>query len=124
MDRWADYFSAPQFAQKPLLVSESGACGIYGIRSRERAQWSEEYQSDYFATAIEAILGNPRYSGITLWQMFDCKSYTLCGQIRTKPRGFNCAGLLDEYRRPKLAFDTVKALFRRYRPDSAGLPLR
>ncbi len=124
MDRWADYFSAPQFAQKPLLVSESGACGIYGIRSRERAQWSEEYQSDYFATAIDAILGNPRYCGITLWQMFDCKSYTLCGQIRTKPRGFNCAGLLDEYRRPKLAFDTVKALFRRHRPDSAGLPLR
>lgn len=117
MNRWADYFSAPQFADKPLLISESGACAIYGIRSRERAQWSEEYQSDYFEAAIDAVLGNPRYCGITLWQMIDCKSFVLGGQIRTKPRGFNCAGLLDEYRRPKLAFDTVKALYRRYRSE-------
>ena len=51
--------------------------------------------------------------------MIDCKSFVNSGQIRCKPRGFNCAGLLDEYRRPKLAFDTVKRLFRYYsEPDN------
>lgn len=117
--RWAEHFSAGPAADKPLLISEIGACGIYGIRSRERAQWSEEYQSDYFEAAVDAVLANPRYCGVTLWQMIDCKSFVNSGQIRCKPRGFNCAGLLDEYRRPKLAFDTVKRLFRYYsEPDT------
>jgi len=112
--RYAEYFSKAQYSGKPLLVSEIGACGIYGIRSRDHAQWSEEFQADYFEEAIDAVLGNPRYCGITLWQMTDCKSYVNSGQIRCKPRGFNSAGLLDEYRRPKLAFDTVKRLFRHH----------
>lgn len=112
--RYAEYFSKAQYSGKPLLVSEIGACGIYGIRSRDRAQWSEEFQADYFEEAIDAVLGNPRYCGITLWQMADCKSYVGSGQIRCKPRGFNSAGLLDEYRRPKLAFDAVKRLFRHH----------
>ena len=69
--------------------------------------------------AVDAVLANPRYCGVTLWQMIDCKSFVNSGQIRCKPRGFNCAGLLDEYRRPKLAFDTVKRLFRYYsEPDT------
>lgn len=116
-DRLAEYFSShPEHAQKPLLVSESGAAGIYGIRDRARAQWSEEFQQDYFDEAIRAVLDNPRYIGITLWQMFDCRSFVNAGpSLRTKPRGYNSAGLLDEYRRPKLVFDTVKSLFARYR---------
>lgn len=118
--RYAEYFSKAQYSGKPLLVSEIGACGIYGIRSRDRAQWSEEFQADYFEEAIDAVLGNPRYCGITLWQMADCKSYVGSGQVRCKPRGFNSAGLLDEYRRPKLAFDAVKRLFRHHAMPDRG----
>ncbi len=115
-DRHAAYFSSkPEYAGKPLLISESGACGIFGIRDRMRAQWSEEFQSDYFDEAVRAVLDNPRYCGTTLWQMIDCRSYVNVGAIRCKPRGYNSAGLLDEYRRPKLAFDTVRELFARYR---------
>lgn len=109
----AAYFSRPEFADKPLLVSEAGACGIYGIRDRAQAQWSEEFQADYFAAAIDAVRDNPRYCGITLWQMFDCRSYHLPGRSAASPGGYNCAGLLDEYRRPKLAFDEVKQRFRK-----------
>ncbi len=114
-DDIAQQFSAAASCGKPLLVSESGACGIYGIRDRARAQWSEEFQSDYFAAAIGAVFANPRYCGVTLWQMFDCRSFVNTGQVRCKPRGYNCAGLLDEYRRPKLVFDTVKQLFHQRR---------
>ncbi len=112
--RLTEYFNKAQYVDKPLFISEIGACGIYGVHSRERAQWSEEFQADYFEAAVDAVLSNPRYCGIALWQMIDCKSYINSGQIRSKPRGFNCAGLLDEYRRPKLAFDVVKRLFRHY----------
>ena len=37
------------------------------------------------------------------------RCYVGSGQIRGKPRGYNGAGLVDEFRRPKLAFDAVKA---------------
>ena len=120
--RYADFFSKAQYADKPLLVSEIGACGLYGVRSRERAQWSEEFQSDYCEEAIDAVLGNPRYCGVTLWQLTDNKSFVHAGQIRIKPRGFNCAGLMDEYRRPKLAFDMVKRLFHHYGGHSEPEP--
>ena len=113
-DYWAEFFSQPQYNGKPLLISESGACGLFGVRDRMRAQWSEEFQADYFHDAVIAVLENPRYCGTVLWQMFDCRSYVNVGVVRTKTRGYNCAGLLDEYRRPKLAFDTVKQLFEHY----------
>lgn len=126
-DKIARYFGeTPRYAAKPLLVSESGACGIYGMRDRMRAQWSEEFQQDYFAEAIASVLENPLYAGIALWQMYDTRSYVNVGpQIRVKPRGFNNAGVLDEYRRPKLVFDTVQTLFEHYgkaEPAAAALP--
>ena len=116
IDRMARFFTDnPEHAQKPLLMSEIGTCSLYGIRDRARAQWSEEFQSDYVHEATDGTLSNPRYAGIALWQMFDTQSYSKDGpSLRNKPGGFNLAGLLDEYRRPKLAFDTVKALFKKF----------
>ena len=96
---------------KPLILTEIGACGLYGCHDQALAQWSEEAQSAYFAEACRCVMANSRYTGITLWQMFDTRSYVNSGSVRTKPRGFNCAGLLDEYRRPKLAYRTVKDIF-------------
>ena len=50
---------------------------------------------------------------MTLWQLFDTRTYVNVGGVRTKPLGFNFAGLLDAYRRPKLAFETVRNCFKR-----------
>jgi beta-glucuronidase len=69
-----------------------------------------------------AVLGNPRYAGIALWQLFDTRSYVNTGAVRGKPRGMNCAGLLDEYRRPKLAFHAVRDLFAKAWPGSPPEP--
>lgn len=49
-----------------------------------------------------------------LWQMFDTRSYVHVGSVRTKPFGLNLAGLLDPYRRPKLAYATVRDIFRKH----------
>lgn len=103
----------PDLADKPLIISEIGVGALYGCHDRASAQWSEEYQADYMAEACRRILGNPRYAGLALWQFFDTRSFVNAGSdVRGKPRGFNCAGLLDEYRRPKLAYAAVKAVYR------------
>ncbi len=111
VEHYAAWASEGPLADKPLLVTEIGACALPGCHDYGRAQWSEEFQADYFREACEAILGNPRYSGVTLWQLFDTRSYVNVGGVRTKPLGFNFAGLLDAYRRPKLAFETVRECF-------------
>lgn len=111
--RVADALAAhPDARGKPLLVSEIGVGALHGFRDRFRAQWSEEFQADYLAEACQAILGDPRWAGMAVWQLFDTRSFTAVGHVRGKPRGFNGAGLLDEYRRPKLAYGTVRDAFR------------
>lgn len=109
--RHVEYFSKPEFADKPLLMSEIGACGMYGVHDRNFAQWTEEFQAEFMVHAAKNIFAQKRFCGFTLWQFTDSRSYGL-GQIRGKPRGFNLAGLLDEYRRPKMAYDAIKKLFR------------
>ncbi len=105
----------PALNGKPFLITEIGACGIYGSHGLARAQWTEEFQADFMAEACRAILGNPRFCGITLWQMIDSRSHGPFGQVRGKPNGVNLAGLVDEYRRRKLSFDAVKAVFQAFR---------
>ncbi len=104
-----EFYSRPEFSGKPLLVSEIGACGMYGVHDRNLAQWSEEFQADFMRESVRAILDNKNWCGFALWQFCDSRSYQR-GQVRGKPRGFNLAGLVDEYRRPKMAYDAVKEL--------------
>jgi len=114
IDDLATWFSDPAnvaVCNKPLLTSETGASGVYGVRDRAMAQWSEEFQANYFVTSIRASMTNPRFCGVTLWQFFDTRSFVNTGDVRSKFRGFNSAGLLDEYRRPKLAYDEVQKVF-------------
>lgn len=98
-------------ADKPLLFSEIGACALYGCHDLAGSQWTEEFQAEYMVTAARAILENPRACGIALWQLFDTRAFGPSGQVRTKPRGMNNAGVLDEYRRPKLARAAIGEFF-------------
>ncbi|MGI5868922.1 MAG: glycoside hydrolase family 2 protein [Kiritimatiellia bacterium] len=116
IDALAAWASTGGREAKPLLVSEIGACGIYGMHDAGRAQWTEEFQADFFAEACRAVLENPRFAGIALWQFFDTRSFVNIGAVRTKPFGMNLAGLLDAYRRPKLAYEAVRSLFTEFFP--------
>lgn len=102
---------------KPFLISEIGCCGIYGSHDRGFAQWTEEAHELYVKVACNEILGHGRYVGIALWQMFDTKSYTNTGRVRSKPFGMNLAGIFDAYRRPKKVFDSVKEIFQHGTPN-------
>ncbi len=103
---YSDFYGTEQFGNKPILITEIGVCGLYGVHDRNLAQWSEEFQADYMSRAVEEIHANKRLCGFSLWQFCDSRSYQR-GQIRGKPRGYNCAGLVDEYRREKLAYNAV-----------------
>lgn len=96
---------------KPLIFSEIGAGAIYGWRDQLAGHWSEEYQSDHLEVVIKEIQTNPRFSGVAIWQYCDGRTYA-SSRALGRPRAFNNKGTLDEYRRPKLAYRTVRSLLR------------
>lgn len=112
----ADFYSQDIFGGKPIFMSEAGTCGLYGVHDDNLAQWSEEFQADYMLTAAKTISEDGRFAGYTLWQFCDTRSYQR-GNIRTKPRGFNCAGIVDEYRRKKLVYSVLSDYIKSKKKD-------
>lgn len=96
---------------KPVIVSEFGAAAIYGYRDRGRAKWSEERQADIIQENIEVYKTDDRLTGIYIWQFADCRVTEEGGWFATRARSHNNKGIVDEYRRPKMAYDVIKSLF-------------
>lgn len=94
---------------KPYIVSEIGAGGIYGFRSRVGDRWSEERQAEILREQLTAIMDDPETCGVFIWQFADCRVSSEC--FYGRPRTMNNKGIVDEYRRPKLAYDVVKEIF-------------
>lgn len=100
-----------QGAGKPFLVTEIGAGGIYGCRGPAHAKWSEERQADILEKQLTALLSNENLAGVYIWQFCDCRVSESWWERR--PRSMNNKGVVDEYRRPKLAYAKVKQVFER-----------
>lgn len=98
-------------ANKPLLLSEIGCEALYGWRDQQRDFHSEEYQKDYLSAVCRETVDNPRLLGVCLWHFSDARTYS-GGRALGRPRAFNNKGTFDEYRRPKLSRDAVRAIFR------------
>ena len=111
LERLAAFAGTPEYRDKPLLISEIGAAAICGDHSGMR--WSEEYQSELLETAVKYILESPRYSGIAMWQFCNAKTYITTQGVLSRPRGFNNKGVVDEFRRPKLAWKRLTGLLRK-----------
>lgn len=97
-------------AGKPLIISEIGAGALYGYRDPARSKWSEERQQDILLEQVNALITHPHVAGFFLWQFCDCRITEEGSQFRDRPRTMNNKGLVDEYRRPKLAFSALKEL--------------
>lgn len=96
-------------AGKPFLITEIGAGAVYGYRTPDQVKWSEEYQAWALSQQLEAVLNHAGTSGVYVWQFCDCR---VCDSwFGHRPRTMNNKGIVDEYRRPKLAYETVKKLF-------------
>jgi len=102
---------AERYPDKPILITEFGAGGIPGYHSMPALKWSEEYQATHLRRSIETMRANEHVAGCYVWQYCDILSHPLRALVR--PRSLNNKGLVDEYRRPKLAYSTVKDIFDR-----------
>lgn len=91
-------------AGKPFLITEIGAGAIYGYRTPAKVKWSEEYQVQALTEQLQAVLSFPDCSGVYIWQFCDVRVTDDWWNIR--PRTMNNKGIVDEYRRPKLAYET------------------
>ncbi|MBC5706865.1 hypothetical protein H8S75_02735 [Hungatella sp. L12] len=97
---------------KPFLVTEIGAGAIYGFRSHTLCKWSEEYQAKALENQITAVLEQEGCSGIFIWQLCDVRVSD--EWFTSRPRTMNNKGIVDEYRRRKLAYDVVKRIYHAY----------
>ena len=103
---------------KPVIISEFGAGAIPGVRNHRADPWSEEFQCVVIDEALKVYLTHPRIVGAAIWQFCDVR-VTREGNPHTynafspmgRPRCMNNKGIVDEYRRPKLAYDTVRRHF-------------
>ncbi|MDF3127865.1 glycoside hydrolase family 2 TIM barrel-domain containing protein [Kiritimatiellaeota bacterium B1221] len=109
-DRMLDHFQKIDQADKPFIMSEIGAGAIYGWRDALKSHWSEEYQADHLDVVCKRVVEDDRITGVSLWQFCDGRTYASAEALQ-RPRAFNNKGTFDEYRRPKLAYQTVKNHF-------------
>lgn len=94
---------------KPFLVTEIGAGAIYGFRSPDHDKWSEEYQAWALAQQLQEIFDYSDCSGLYIWQFSDNRVGK--GYFDRRPRTRNNKGVVDEFRRRKLAYEEVKRIF-------------
>lgn len=97
---------------KPMLVTEFGAGAVYGHRAlADDVPGSEEHQSRLLAEGVRHVQERTDLAGYYVSQLYDTRA---AGAERARqPLGdASSRGLLDAYRRPKLAYSTVRALLR------------
>ncbi|CAK9115977.1 unnamed protein product [Durusdinium trenchii] len=81
-------------AQKPMLITEAGAGGLFGFRGPVEQKWTEEYQALLLKTHLEAVINNPGIAGISLWQFADIPIDRAVSNEQHRPRGLNNKGVL------------------------------
>ena len=100
------------FEQKPIIMSEFGGAAVYGTHDHEDMKGSEEYQAKLLSYCVKLFHDLPEVVGYFIWQFCDTRTSFHSGTSR--PRGFNNKGILNEYRKPKLAYEAVKKLYQEF----------
>ena len=96
-------------AGKPFLITETGAGGIYGYHNPYNSKWTEEYQAEALEKQLKAVLVHEDCTGVYIWQFCDIRVSD--EWFGGRPRTMNNKGVVDEYRRRKMAYNVVKRIF-------------
>jgi len=97
----------------PVLLTEFGGAGIYGDSGWEPRLFSEDYQAELLSKALKLFRSDSNISGTYVWQFADTRA-ELHGpepHFRDRARSFNNKGIVNEYRKPKLAYRVVKDIY-------------
>ena len=101
------------YPDKPIMVSESGCGGLYGMHDPNASINTEEYQEEYLRDILECLWANPDCSGFAIWQMNDGRTRErFCERSCSAMFGGSIAGCFDQLRRPKRSVETVKVFFK------------
>ena len=106
-------------ADKPFFMTEFGAGALYGYRNRSLCRGSEDYQAKLLSDTLDVYMNESDISGVFVWQFADCRVTDEKGNEaddwwHARPRCYNNKGVVDEHRRPKMAYDVVKEKFEKY----------
>jgi len=124
------------FPEKPFMISETGAGGVYEWTNSSHPYWSQGYQSDVVGVEAGWAVKNDSVSGLTLWQFGDIEANDgdtkNCGQCKYEPHppslsepwtcgyisvgcgrpgGENHKGCVDFWRRKKEGFTTIQKIY-------------
>ena len=91
------------------MISEIGAGAIPGWHAPGNPKWSEERQAEILQKQLKAVLSHEETSGVFIWQFCDCRAPD--DGFYGRPRCMNNKGIVDEYRRKKLAYKAVREIF-------------
>ncbi len=97
----------------PIVVTETGAAGIYGDRSLEDRKWTEGFQERLLEKHLRYLLANDDVTGVFVWQFADAR--TVREYWTNRPGTVNNKGLLDRFRRPKDAYWKVREIYQQAR---------
>lgn len=100
------------FNNKPVIFSEFGAAALYGCHDDEDIMWSEEYQAKLISHCLKLFHNHPSVVGSYIWQFCDIRTCKDAGINRA--RGFNNKGILNEHRKPKLAYKAAQKLYKSF----------
>ncbi len=116
MEEWPNFLSQLKqklseagVSDKPLIMSEFGAAAIYGDITFEGPRWTENYQQEYLDYSLKVFLSDEDISGTYIWQFCDVRTAKEVDLGRA--RSFNNKGIVNEYRKPKMAFWAVKKIY-------------
>lgn len=106
-DRLLQWMDESGAANKPIIFSEFGAGAIAGYHDpMYKSKWSEERQAEILDAQLKALCHKARVSGTYIWQFADVRVAEQWAMHR--PKGQNNKGVVDIFRRPKMAYNTVK----------------
>jgi len=130
-------WAVKKYPLKAFTISETGAGGVYEWTNRTDFFWSQLFQSEVVSLEAKFAAESEQISGLTVWQFADIKaddgSTTGCGQCVYKPHppslsvpwdcayisvkcgrpgGENHKGQVDFWRRKKLTFSSLAAIYK------------
>ena len=114
-------FVRKRYPKKPILMTEFGWQTIPGLRDFRHGNWSEDYQD----TFIRKLLPEMQRIGVAGF-LFSCYADWMTRPVMKapieaeRPGELGYWGMLDQYRRPKLVYNTVKELYGKMHSDEAN----
>ncbi len=94
---------------KPIVISEFGAGAQWGRKDVNRPLWSEDYQAAVYVAQLAMLSASSQVQGISPWVLKDFRA--MLRPLAGVQDYYNRKGLMDEFGRRKMAFDTLREFY-------------